>query len=68
MTNRSRRRMRRLLPYFMAGGVLCQMGGASGCQAEATQLTAGLLAGVTSSIINQLISDRIAELLNAPGI
>ncbi len=68
MKNRSRRRMRRFLPYLTAGGMLFQMGGASGCQAEATQLTAGLLAGVTSSIVNQLISDRIAELLNAPSI
>ena len=37
--------MRRFLPYLMGGGMLFQMGGASGCQAEATQLTAGLLDG-----------------------
>ena len=48
----------------MTGGMLFQAGG--GCQAEATQLTASLVSGITTSIISQLITERIAGLLNAP--
>ncbi len=68
MKKRFRITIRKLLPHFAVGGMLFQVTGMPGCSQEATQITAGLIAGVTSSVINQLISDRIAEILNAPSV
>jgi len=66
MKRRTKRTLRkRMLPHLVAGGMLFQM---TGCQQEVTQIGAGLIAGISSSIINQLISDQISQFFNAPSI
>ena len=65
LSERKRRNRGRMLARFAAGGMLFQM---AGCQQETTQIAAGLVAGISSSVINQLISDRVSEFFNAPSI